>query len=50
MSPYVIIDIEVTDLVGYEEHKRLAAPAITQEDSAKERAAKRKRTWKKNEK
>ncbi len=30
MSAYVIVDIEVTDPVGYEEYKRLAAPTVAQ--------------------
>jgi uncharacterized protein (DUF1330 family) len=28
LSAYVIVDIEVTDLVGYEEYKKLAAAAV----------------------
>ena len=28
MSAFVIVDIEVTDPVGYEEYKQLAAPAV----------------------
>ena len=28
MAAYVIVDIEVTDPVGYEEYKRLAAPTV----------------------
>jgi uncharacterized protein (DUF1330 family) len=28
MKAYVIVDIEVTDPVGYEEYKKLAAPAV----------------------
>jgi uncharacterized protein (DUF1330 family) len=28
MTAYVIVDIEVTDPVGYEEYKRLAAPTV----------------------
>ena len=28
MSAYVIVDVEITDPEGYEEYKRLAAPAI----------------------
>ncbi len=30
MAAYVIVDIYITDLVGYEEYKRLAAPTVTQ--------------------
>lgn len=30
MTAYVIVDIEVTDPVGYEEYKRLAAPTVAQ--------------------
>jgi len=30
MSAYVIVDIEVTDPLGYEEYKRLAAPTVAQ--------------------
>lgn len=30
MSAYVIVDIEVTDPVGYEEYKKLAAPTVAQ--------------------
>lgn len=29
MSAYVIVDIDITDPVGYEEYKRLAAPTVT---------------------
>lgn len=29
MSAYVIVDIEVTDPVGYEEYKKLASAAVT---------------------
>ena len=29
MAAYVIVDIEVTDPVRYEEYKKLAAPAVT---------------------
>ena len=29
MTAYVIVDIEVTDPVGYEDYKRLAAPTVT---------------------
>ena len=29
MTAYVIVDVEVTDLVGYEDYKRLAAPTVT---------------------
>jgi uncharacterized protein (DUF1330 family) len=28
MAAYVIVDIEVTDPVGYEEYRKLAAPAV----------------------
>lgn len=28
MTAYVIVDIEVTDPVGYEDYKRLAAPTV----------------------
>ena len=28
MSAYVIVDINITDPVGYEEYKRLAAPTV----------------------
>jgi uncharacterized protein (DUF1330 family) len=28
MSAYVIVDVEVTDPVGYEEYKKLAPPAV----------------------
>jgi uncharacterized protein (DUF1330 family) len=28
MAAYVIVDIEVTDPVGYEEYKKLAAPTV----------------------
>jgi uncharacterized protein (DUF1330 family) len=30
MSAYVIVDIEVTDPVGYEDYKKLAAPTVIQ--------------------
>lgn len=30
MTAYVIVDIEVTDPVGYEDYKRLAAPTVAQ--------------------
>lgn len=29
MAAYVIVDIEVTDPAGYEEYRKLAAPAVT---------------------
>ena len=29
MSAYVIVDIDITDPVGYEEYKKLAAPTVT---------------------
>ena len=29
MAAYVIVDIDVTDPVGYEEYKQLAAPTVT---------------------
>ena len=29
MSAYVLVDIQVTDPVGYEEYKKLAPPAVT---------------------
>ncbi len=32
MSAYVIVDIEVTDPVGYEDYKKLAAPAVAAYD------------------
>jgi uncharacterized protein (DUF1330 family) len=28
MAAYVVVNIDVTDLVGYEEYKKLAAPAV----------------------
>jgi len=28
MSAYVVVDIQITDPVGYEEYKRLAPPAV----------------------
>ena len=28
MTAYVVVDIDVTDPIGYEEYKRLAAPAV----------------------
>jgi uncharacterized protein (DUF1330 family) len=28
MAAYVIVDIEVTDPAGYEEYRKLAAPAV----------------------
>lgn len=30
MTAYVIVDIEVTDPVGYEDYKKLAAPTVAQ--------------------
>ncbi len=30
MTAYVIVDIDVTDPVGYDDYKRLAAPTVTQ--------------------
>lgn len=30
MTAYVIVDIEVTDPVGYEDYKQLAAPTVAQ--------------------
>ncbi len=32
MSAYVIVDIEVTDPAGYEDYKKLAAPAVAAYD------------------